>query len=115
MASGLWQWAWERPRPMRKEQRERLELATSIVVAIALLSPDCVAIGLSGFKFGVTIHQGMSCDRLRRPLRFASIIDGKEPHHVLMCVSSSATRLRSTEEMFDGDGERTRCRLEGGE
>jgi hypothetical protein len=63
-----------------------------------------VTIDLSIFEFGVTIHQGMSWDRLHLPHRFASIVDGQEPHHVLLHVSSGATGLWPAEVMFDDNG-----------
>jgi hypothetical protein len=63
-----------------------------------------MAIDFSGFEFGVTIHQGMNRDSLRLPQRFISIIDGQEPHHVLLRMSGGASGLWSAEVMFDGDG-----------
>ncbi|KAM0927878.1 hypothetical protein ACQ4PT_002124 [Festuca glaucescens] len=47
----------------------------------------------------------MSWDRLRLPQRFASIVDGQEPHHVLLRVSGGATGLWPAEVMFDGEGQ----------
>ncbi|XP_051202607.1 B3 domain-containing protein Os03g0212300-like [Lolium perenne] len=64
-----------------------------------------MAIDFSGFEFGVTIHQGMNWDNLRLPQRFASIVDGKEPHHVLLRMYSGAAGLCSAEVMFDGEGQ----------
>ncbi|KAK1610245.1 hypothetical protein QYE76_033918 [Lolium multiflorum] len=64
-----------------------------------------VAVHLSGFEFGVTIYPGMSWDRLRQPQRFTSIVEGQEPHHVLLRVSSGAIGLWPAEVMFDGEGQ----------
>ncbi|KAK1613190.1 hypothetical protein QYE76_036863 [Lolium multiflorum] len=46
----------------------------------------------------------MSWDRLRLPQRFALIVDGQEPHHVLLHVSGGATGIWPAEVMFDGEG-----------
>ncbi|KAK1683969.1 hypothetical protein QYE76_044817 [Lolium multiflorum] len=46
----------------------------------------------------------MSWDRLRLPQRFASIVDGHEPHHGVMHVSGGATGLWPAEVVFDGEG-----------
>jgi hypothetical protein len=67
-------------------------------------SPERVAIDLSGFEFGVIIHQGMSWDKLCLPQRFASIVEGQEPKHVLLRVSGGTTDLWLAEVMFDGEG-----------
>nr|XP_051221444.1 B3 domain-containing protein Os03g0212300-like [Lolium perenne] len=45
----------------------------------------------------------MSWDRLR--LWYASIVDGQEPHHLLLCVPGGATDLWPAEVMFDGEGQ----------
>jgi hypothetical protein len=42
---------------------------------------------------------------LRLPRRFASIVDGKEPHHVLLCSYDGATGLWPTEVTFDSEGQ----------
>ncbi|KAK1615178.1 hypothetical protein QYE76_020695 [Lolium multiflorum] len=47
----------------------------------------------------------MSWDRLHLAQRFASIIDGQEPHHVFMCVSGAATGMWPAKVMFDGEGQ----------
>jgi hypothetical protein len=63
------------------------------------------SIDLSGFGFDVTIHQCMSWDRLRLPWRFTSIVEGQEPHHVLMRVSGDVIGMWPVEVMFDGEGQ----------
>ncbi|KAK1642060.1 hypothetical protein QYE76_059865 [Lolium multiflorum] len=50
------------------------------------------------------MHHGMNWDRLHLPQRFTSIVDGQEPHHVLMRVSGGATVMWLAEVMFDGEG-----------
>jgi hypothetical protein len=52
----------------------------------------------------VTIHEGMSWDRQRLPTRFVWIVDGQEPHHVLLRVSGGVTGLWPAEVMFDSEG-----------
>lgn len=69
------------------------------------LLPDPMANDLSGFGFGVTIHQAMNWDRVRLPQRLASIVNGQEPHHVLLRLSGGATGLWPAEVMFDGEGQ----------
>ncbi|KAK1686985.1 hypothetical protein QYE76_047833 [Lolium multiflorum] len=39
------------------------------------------------------------------PQRIASIVDGQEPHHVLMRLSGGATGLWPTKVTFDGEGQ----------
>jgi hypothetical protein len=51
------------------------------------LSPDSVAINLFGFDFGVTIQLGMDWDRLCLPHKFTLIVDGKDPHEIVLRVA----------------------------
>jgi hypothetical protein len=53
-------------------------------------TPEPVAIDLSGFEFGVTIHLGMDWDRLRLPEKYTSVVDGQESHELIMPVQGGS-------------------------
>ncbi|KAK1694591.1 hypothetical protein QYE76_011288 [Lolium multiflorum] len=93
-----------RPRSPRKGWWERTESVATVPVTTAIATIVARPFPC-GFEFGVTIHQCMIWDGLRLPHRFASIVDGQDPHHVLLRVSDDATRLWSAEVMFDGEGQ----------
>ncbi|KAK1603956.1 hypothetical protein QYE76_027629 [Lolium multiflorum] len=104
MAGGIGSWAWPRPRQGRSSVRGQIQPPPS-PSPFPPSSPGPMAIDLSSFGFGVTFHQGLSWDKMRLPQRFASIVDGKDAHHVLLRVSGSATNLWPAEVMFDDEGQ----------
>jgi hypothetical protein len=66
---------------------------------------DSVTIDLSGFEFGVTFHLGMDWDRLCLPQKFALIVDGQDPHEIMLRVASDTTGSWSVEVLFDSVGQ----------
>jgi hypothetical protein len=64
--------------------------------------PDPIAIDPSGFEFGITIHQGMTWDRLRYPRGLCRSSMGKSP--ATSYYVRRRHRLWSVEVFFDGEG-----------
>ncbi|KAK1616231.1 hypothetical protein QYE76_021748 [Lolium multiflorum] len=101
-ASGPWEWAW--PWSPRKKWWERPESAATIPVTTAIATIVAPVHGHRPPRFRVWRHHPPRHELGQPEVRLASIIDGQDPHHVLLRVSGGATGLWSAEVMFDDVG-----------